>query len=92
MSGYRRTKLPTTTASVLMTYILAMCLYPKWQTALQQEIDAVTGDRRPETSDAPRLPILRAVIKETIRWRPVIPSSMLHTLEFCGQCAVLMIM
>lgn len=77
-----------TTASALMTYILAMCLYPKWQTALQQEIDAVTGDRMPETSDAPKLPILRAVIKETIRWRPVIPSSMLHSRVLRAMCSI----
>lgn len=77
-----------TTASALMTYILAMCLYPKWQTALQQEIDAVTGDRMPETSDAPKLPILRAVIKETIRWRPVIPSSMLHSRVLRAMCTI----
>lgn len=77
-----------TTASALMTYILAMCLYPKWQTALQQEIDAVTGDRMPETSDAPKLPILRAVIKETIRWRPVTPSSMLHSRVLRAMCSI----
>lgn len=64
-----------TTASAFMTYILAMCLHPEWQEKLQQEIDAVCGGRMPETSDSPRLPVLRAVIKEIMRWRPVTPSS-----------------
>lgn len=64
-----------TTASSLMTYILAMCLHPEWQDKLQEEIDRVCGDRLPETSDAPNLPVLRAVIKEIMRWRPVVPSS-----------------
>lgn len=64
-----------TTASVFMTYLLAMCLHPQWQAALQLEVDTVCGDRMPETSDAPSMPILRAVIKEIIRWRPVLPSS-----------------
>lgn len=64
-----------TTASALMTYILAMCLYPEWQAKLQEEIDRVCGDRMPEPSDSPNLPVLRAVIKEIIRWRPVTPGS-----------------
>ena len=64
-----------TTASALMTYILAMCLYPRWQAALQLEVDSVCGDRMPDTTDAPNMPILRAVIKEIMRWRPVTPSS-----------------
>lgn len=64
-----------TTASAMMTYILAMCLHPEWQDKLQEEIDRVCGDRMPETTDAPQLPVLRAVIKEIMRWRPVTPSS-----------------
>ena len=64
-----------TTASAMMTYILAMCLHPEWQAKLQEEIDRVCGDRMPETTDAPQMPILRAVIKEIMRWRPVTPSS-----------------
>lgn len=66
-----------TTASAFMTYILAMSLHPKWQEEVQQELDAVCGDRMPGPSDSAQLPVLRAVIKETIRWRPVTPSSKL---------------
>jgi len=64
-----------TTASALMTYILAMCLYPEWQKRLQEEVDRVCGDRMPRPDDAPNMPTLRAVIKEIMRWRPVTPSS-----------------
>ena len=64
-----------TTASAMMTYILAMCLHPEWQAKLQEELDRVCGDRMPETTDSPQLPVLRAVIKEIMRWRPVTPSS-----------------
>lgn len=67
-----------TTASALMTYILAMCLFPDWQAKLQAEIDRVCGNRMPRPEDAPELPILRAVIKEAMRWRPVTPSSIPH--------------
>lgn len=63
-----------TTASIKVNYILAICHFPEWQAALQEEIDRVVGDRMVVASDAPNLPILRAVIKELIRWRPVIPA------------------
>lgn len=61
-----------------MTYILAMTLYPQWQTRLQEEVDRVCGDRMPGPSDSPNMPVLRAVIKEVMRWRPVTPSSIPH--------------
>ncbi|KUJ23227.1 cytochrome P450 [Mollisia scopiformis] len=67
-----------TTASAFMTYILAICLHPEWQEKVQKELDEVCGDRMPEPSDSPKLPVLRAVIKEIIRWRPVTPSSIPH--------------
>lgn len=66
---------PLTAASAMMTYVLAMCLYPQWQAKVQHEIDTVVGDRPVQFDDSPRLPVLRAVIKEIIRWRPVTPSS-----------------
>jgi cytochrome P450 len=65
-----------TTSSALMTYLLAMTLYPEWQARLQTEVDTICGERMPELSDAPRMPILRAVIMELLRWRPITPSSM----------------
>lgn len=64
-----------TTSSSMMTYILAMTLYPHWQKKLQEEVDKVCGDRLPELSDSPSMPILRAVIMELIRWRPIVPSG-----------------
>ncbi|KAJ4360915.1 uncharacterized protein N0V89_001484 [Didymosphaeria variabile] len=67
-----------TTSSCLMTYLLAMTLYPEWQTRVQVEIDEVCGERRPEMRDAPRMPVLRAVIMELLRWRPITPSSIPH--------------
>ena len=39
---------------------------------LQNELDAVVGpDRLPQFSDMPQLPTVRAVVKETIRYRSV---------------------
>jgi cytochrome P450 len=66
-----------TTGSPLRTFLLAMVLHPDWQRALREEVDTVIGeeDRLVGLNDAPRLPILRAIIKECFRWRPVIPTG-----------------
>ncbi len=56
-----------TTASALMTYILAMTLYPQWQSKLQAEADQACR-QPPEPKDSPNMPVLRAVIKEIMRW------------------------
>ncbi|KAJ3461119.1 hypothetical protein MRS44_011986 [Fusarium solani] len=60
-----------TTASAMMSFVLAMTLYPQWQERLWEEVDSVCGDRMPEFDDVPNLPVCRAVIKEVLRWRPV---------------------
>ncbi|ERF75002.1 hypothetical protein EPUS_08047 [Endocarpon pusillum Z07020] len=36
--------------------------------------------RMPDLSDMPRLPIIRAVLKETLRWRPTLPGGFPHRL------------
>lgn len=64
-----------TTSSALQTFCLAMWHYPDWQKKIQQEIDAVIGDRLPSFDDSPRLPTVRAAIKETLRWRPIVPGG-----------------
>ena len=54
--------------------MLAMCLYPDVLRKAQEEIDAVVGrDRMPTFADTPRLPYIRAMVKEVLRWRPVAP-------------------
>ena len=53
-----------------------MLLHPDVQIRAQHEIDSVVGrDRMPRLADRPRLPFVDAVIKETLRWRPVAPLS-----------------
>ncbi len=69
-------------SSPIQTFFLAMCHYPYWLKKLQAEIDLVCGpDRLPTWSDAPRLPILRAIGKELIRWRPPVPTGVPHEAE-----------
>jgi len=64
-----------TIGSPIQSYILAMCHYPQWQARLQQEIDGVLGGRCPEWADKEKLPLLRAVVKEVLRWRPPVPTG-----------------
>lgn len=67
-----------TVGSPLHTFILAMVHHPQWLKAVQEELDsALEPGRAPEVDDAPRLPMLRAAIKECLRWRPPVPTGLL---------------
>ncbi|KAH8898394.1 cytochrome P450 [Thozetella sp. PMI_491] len=70
-----------TIGSPIQSYFLAMCHYPQWQKKLQEEIDTVLGGRCPQWEDREKLPMLRAVVKETIRWRPPVPTGIPHAIE-----------
>ena len=76
-----------TTSSPLHTFFLAMTLYPEWMVRLQKDIDAVCGDRLPLLSDMPDLPMMRAIVKECLRWRPAVPTGMSFFYLFIGQLA-----
>jgi cytochrome P450 len=68
-----------TTVCALMTFFLAIKLFPEVQKRAQAEIDAVVGTARlPSSADRPRLPYLEAVIKEIHRWHPVTSSAIPH--------------
>ena len=70
-----------TTAAAMMSFCLAMCHHPEWQSEIQSEVDQVVGDARmPDFSDIPQLPKTRAVIKEVLRWRPVTAGGIPHEL------------
>jgi cytochrome P450 len=59
-----------------------MIAFPEVQRRAQAEIDAVVGrDRLPTFADAPRLPYVRAIIKEVLRWRPSLPSGFPHAVS-----------
>jgi cytochrome P450 len=68
-----------TTSTTLSWWMLTMIAFPKVQRRAQAEIDAVVGrDRLPTFADTPRLPYVRAIIREVLRWRPTIPFSIPH--------------
>ncbi|KAJ7266905.1 cytochrome P450 [Mycena haematopus] len=69
------------TVSALMTFILAMRLYPNVQAKARKEVDQVVSGRLPTFSDEASLPYVTAIIREIGRWNPVIPLSFPHMLS-----------
>ncbi|KAI0029194.1 cytochrome P450 [Vararia minispora EC-137] len=70
-----------TTVSAMHTFILSMTLNPDVQRKAQAEVDAVVGrDRFPTLADRPHLPYVEAVFKETLRWQPIAPLAIPHSL------------
>jgi len=62
------------TVSTIMSFFVAMLLYPDIQKKAQNELDSAIGrERLPSFEDRPRLPFIDAVCKEILRWRPVAP-------------------
>lgn len=64
-----------TVAGPLSYWLVTMIHHPQWQFAVQREIDVACEGRMPTIKDAPKLPTLRACIKETMRWRPNVPTG-----------------
>jgi len=62
------------TVSAIMSFFVAVLLYPDIQKKAQDELDSAIGrERLPSFEDRPRLPFIDAVCKEMLRWRPVAP-------------------
>ncbi|KAG5952498.1 hypothetical protein E4U58_000766, partial [Claviceps cyperi] len=71
-----------TIVSSLKSMLLALILYPEVQRRAQQEIDEVVGgDRLPKFQDRHHLPYVKALVKETYRWTPVMPVGTTHVTE-----------
>lgn len=65
-----------TSSTAMQSIILNMCLFPEWQKRMQEEIDEAIGERPPCFDDSDSLPTVRAVIKESMRWRPVLSGGL----------------
>lgn len=79
--GYTLTFLQT--MSSLGFFLFAMVVNPDIQAKAQRIIDEVCPGRLPTFDDMPNLPYIDALVKETIRWRPVLPLSVyLPTLSY----------
>ncbi|KAI0036377.1 cytochrome P450 [Vararia minispora EC-137] len=71
------------TFATILTFILAMVLWPEKQSRAQQELDAVLGyGQLPAVSDRERLPYIEAVMKETMRWNPMLPLGKISLTGF----------
>ncbi|RGP61344.1 o-methylsterigmatocystin oxidoreductase [Fusarium longipes] len=71
-----------TTVLSIRAFILAMLLFPDVQKKAQQEIDTVVGTHRlPDFSDRDKLPYVDALVKEALRWIPVVPMGVAHTAD-----------
>ena len=56
-----------------------MIMFPDVQKKAQAELMAVVGPNRlPEYEDVQSLPYIRAIVKECLRWRSVVPLGIPH--------------
>jgi len=60
-----------TTAAALSTFIVAAISYPDALKSAQAELDRVCGDRSPTMAEFEQCEYVRAMCKETLRWRTV---------------------
>ncbi|KAG2068900.1 cytochrome P450 [Suillus decipiens] len=68
-----------TTTTALQTFLLAMVLYPDIQARARAEIDhAVRHDEMPCLNDRASLPYLDAILREVLRWYPLLPLGIPH--------------
>ncbi|BCS17694.1 cytochrome P450 [Aspergillus puulaauensis] len=70
-----------TTVSTISSFYMAMALYPDVRKRAQEEIDRVVGrNRLPGYEDRDNLPYTDAIVKEALRWHPVTPMGVAHSL------------
>ncbi|KAF9256846.1 cytochrome P450 [Marasmius fiardii PR-910] len=68
-----------TTVSAMTSFFLVMALYPEVQKRAQEEIDQFIGqDVLPHVKDRGQLIYVEAVLKEIMRWAPVVPLGLPH--------------
>ncbi|KAI0354173.1 cytochrome P450 [Trametes cingulata] len=69
----------TQTAAGLHTFFLAMALHPEVQAKAREELDRVVGAcRLPTFDDFGSLPYIDALVKEVLRWYPIVPLLIPH--------------
>ncbi|KAK0622811.1 cytochrome P450 [Immersiella caudata] len=68
-----------TMTGVLSWWLMAMILYPDVQKRMHDELNRVVGrDRLPTFDDCDNMPYMQAMVRETIRWRPIDPLGLPH--------------
>ncbi|KAK2672830.1 Cytochrome P450, E-class, group I [Fusarium oxysporum f. sp. vasinfectum] len=67
-----------TTRVTLMEILAAAVLYPDWVERTLEQLDSVCGskaERLPDFGDMPQLPMIKGIIKESLRWKPAISET-----------------
>jgi cytochrome P450 len=65
-----------TTGSALLSFFLAMLVYPEVQAKAQAEVDHVVGPGRlPDINDKKDMSYVQALVNECLRWMPVAPTG-----------------
>ncbi|KAJ6011550.1 cytochrome P450 [Penicillium sp. IBT 35674x] len=68
-----------TTSSAVLTMIACLARNPEHQVIAQKELDAVCGTTRmPVWTDFNDLPYINCIVKEGLRWHPVLPLGVPH--------------
>jgi len=67
-------QVPRQTWASLMTFVLAMIMYPDVQKRAQEAVDQVLDGKRLPTFDDD-IPYVDALVKETLRWNSIVPLS-----------------
>jgi hypothetical protein len=87
-----------TTVGAVVSFFLAMLVYPDIQAKAQAEVDRVVGkDRLPELEDAENMPYVQAIASECLRWLPVVPLGTsfeggvccMHSMSVLNSCPAL---
>ncbi|KAL1879645.1 hypothetical protein Plec18167_004107 [Paecilomyces lecythidis] len=81
-----------TTRTSMLSLIAGTAMYPEWVERARKELDAVCGpnaERLPTFEDMNKLPMIKAAVKESVRWRPTnaqtgIPHALTEDDEFEG--------
>ncbi|KAL2669767.1 hypothetical protein Neosp_015212 [[Neocosmospora] mangrovei] len=67
-----------TTRISLDQIVASVVLFPDWAERARKELDEVCGpnaERLPTAQDAPKLPRIKAAVKESVRWKPIIAET-----------------
>ncbi|KAE8379151.1 cytochrome P450 [Aspergillus bertholletiae] len=68
-----------TTKMVLEILIMVCVLHTEVKQKAQAELDSIVGeDRLPSPDDLEKLPYIRAIVSELLRWRPISPIGVPH--------------
>lgn len=69
--------------ATLAWFFYAMILHPEVQKKAHEELDRVIGNGRlPTYEDRDSLPYIEAVVREVLRWRPIVPLGLPHATSF----------